>query len=104
AGGRALRGKRPLLKEAAASLASPPAREPVRILSRPSNRAERAKASRRQARLRRYEEVYALHRSGMAKRQIARTVGLSRQTVTRWLFSGSFPERQERPPRRWVAS
>ncbi len=34
----------------------------------------------------------------MAKRQIARTVGLSRQTVTRWLSLGSFPERQERPP------
>ena len=34
----------------------------------------------------------------MPKRQIARTVGLSRQTVTRWLSSGSFPERQERPP------
>ena len=95
---RALLSKSALLKEAAASLASPPATEPVRILSRPSSRAERAKASRRQARLRRYEEVYALHRSGMPKRQIARTVGLSRQTVTRWLSSGSFPERQERPP------
>src|SRR5690606_20547062 len=86
---RALLSKSALLKEAAASLASPPATEPVRILSRPSSRAERAKASRRQARLRRYEEVYALHRSGMLERQIARTVGLSRETVTGWLSSGS---------------
>src|SRR5690606_25752257 len=60
--GRALLGKSALLREAAASLASPPAREPVRIQSRPSSRAERAKASRRQARLRRYEEICALHR------------------------------------------
>ena len=47
---RALLGKSALLREAAASLASPPAREPVRIQSRPSSRAERAKASRCQRR------------------------------------------------------
>jgi transposase len=95
---RALVGRSALLKEAAASLAPHPKIEPVTPAPRPPTRAVRAKASRREARLERYEEVVRLHERGMSKSQIARTTGLSRGTIMRWLAAGGFPERMERPP------
>lgn len=95
---RALVGRSGLLRQAAASLTPVPREEPLPPAPRPPTRAERAKASRREARLRRYEEVAAVLRRGVSKRQIAHTVGLSRGTVVRWLAAGSFPERRERPP------
>lgn len=95
---RALVGKSALLRQAADALVPAPPQEPVAPSSAPPTRAERAKAQRRAARLRRYEEVVRLRRSGMSKREIARRVGLSRGTVTSWLAAGSFPERKERAP------
>lgn len=93
---RALVGRSALLKEASDSLSPAPLEEPVLPAPPPARRRERVKASRREARLQRYEEVVRLRGLGMSKNQIARTVGLSRRTVVNWLATGSFPERKER--------
>ena len=97
---RALVGRSTLLGQATGALAPasppPPPEECAEPPPRPPTRAERAKAHRREARLRRYEEVVRLRRSGMSKKAIARTTGLSRGTVTSWLAAGGFPERKER--------
>jgi len=100
---RALAGRSTLLGRAARVAAPAPAVEVVPVgpvAAKPARptRAEQAKALSREYRLGRYNEVVALHGRGMSKRQIARTAGLSRQTVVRWLSADRFPERRERPP------
>jgi transposase len=55
--------------------------------------AERRKQISRDKHLSRYEEVMALHREGWGQRAIARQLGLSRNTVKRYVRSPGFPER-----------
>lgn len=55
--------------------------------------AERHQQISRDKRLSRYEEVMALHREGWGQRAIARQLGLSRNTVKRYVRSPGFPER-----------
>jgi transposase len=45
----------------------------------------------------RYEEVLALARQGLGPKAIGQRVGLTRQTVARWLRAGGFPERPRTP-------
>jgi len=57
-----------------------------------ASRAAREKAGRRDRRYERYREVVARHQQGESRRQIAAAVGLSRETVRRYLEAGTFPE------------
>ena len=57
--------------------------------------ADRKKRISRDKRYARYEEVMALHRTGMGQRAIARTLRISRQVVQRFVTSPAFPERAE---------
>lgn len=56
----------------------------------------------RQRRLARYQEVLALAAQGLGPTAIGQQVGLTRQTVARWLQAGTFPERSPCAPRRMV--
>ena len=60
---------------------------------------QREQQARRARRYARYQEVVALHDQGLSARQIARTLGLARRTVQRFLQAEGFPERQPRRPR-----
>ena len=65
----------------------------------PSHREapKQAKADeRRERRLAKYQQVWALHRDGWTGEAIARHLGLSRRTVIRYLRHETFPERQGR--------
>ena len=65
----------------------------------PSHREapKQAKADeRRERRLAKYQQVWALHRDGWTGKAIARHLGLSRRTVIRYLRHETFPERRER--------
>jgi hypothetical protein len=53
-------------------------------------------AERRERRLARHGQVWALHRQGWPGRVIARHLGIGRATVCRYLGSESFPERKDR--------
>ncbi len=53
---------------------------------------ERAKHSKRQARLERYETVRQLYATGMSMQQIARSLHLNRKTVAQWVKADTFPE------------
>ena len=55
--------------------------------------AERKKQISREKRYARYEQVIALHRTGMGQRAIARELGVSRKFVRRCVSSPAFPER-----------
>jgi transposase len=59
-----------------------------------------ASQQRRQRRLERYEQIVALSQAGHSQAEIARTMGMERKTVRRWLRRGEFPERKppHRPP------
>jgi transposase len=57
--------------------------------------AERKKKISRDKRVSCYEEVMALHREGLGQRAIARQLGISRNTVQRYVCSPGFPERAE---------
>jgi transposase len=61
-----------------------------------SHYAEVARLERRTRRLERYTEVVALREQGLDLATIARRVGVSRRTVTRFLAAGIFPERKRR--------
>jgi len=65
----------------------------------PSARAVREQQDRRARRLARYEEVRALYAQGHSQRAIADQLGISRETVSRFLQAEQFPERQPRAPR-----
>jgi len=65
----------------------------------PSHREapKQAKADeRRERRLAKYQQVWALHRDSWTGGAIARHLGLSRRTVIRYLRHETFPERRER--------
>jgi transposase len=47
----------------------------------------------------RYEEVVTLAKEGLGPRAIGQRIGLTRQTVARWLAAGTFPERAPSAPR-----
>ena len=55
--------------------------------------ADRKKKISRDKRYARYEEVLALHATGMSQRAIAQKLGTSRKLVQRFLASPGFPER-----------
>lgn len=105
---RFLLHQRPALKQAAASLAEPSQPEPVEEMyqgkrRQPGPEAWRARAEEESARRlgpRReaYAAVAALHASGADIADIARTVGVSRTTVYRYLRQG--PPQPKRPTRR----
>lgn len=60
---------------------------------RPTRQDER-KQEHRESRFARYEEVVGLHRRGASIRAIARTLRLSRNTVTKYVRAEVFPERR----------
>jgi transposase len=80
--------------------ATPPAEpgEPDAAMGERLTRVQREQRDRRARRYARYEEVRALHDQGLSARQVARTLGLARRTVRRFLRAESFPERQPRRP------
>lgn len=65
----------------------------------PQTRAEQDRQARHERRHARYDEAMALHQAGMGPATIARTVGVTRQTVWRWLRVGAFPVRAPLAPR-----
>ena len=67
-------------------------------LARPTRIVQRQQA-RRAHRVARYEEVIALDKEGHSQRTIARTLGIARETVQRYLQADGFPERKQRAPR-----
>jgi transposase len=62
-------------------------------------RAEATRQERRTARLARYAKMVALLDQGLDQSMIARMVGMSERTVTRWLAADGFPEHPRRCPR-----
>jgi transposase len=72
--------------EAAACAAAPPI--PAPVPTPPTRTDDRARAQQRQAR---YDEVARLHAAGLPIVRIARTVGLGRKAVGRWLQAGQAP-------------
>jgi transposase len=69
------------------------------VSSAASRHLDREKAEKRMRRLARYSEVRGLAQQGYSQRSIARQLGLSRKTVTRFAEAERFPERAERRPR-----
>jgi transposase len=65
-----------------------------------TTRAHCDQQERRARRYQRFEAVQALHRQGVGVHQIARTLGIGRNTVRRFLRAEGFPERQPRRPGR----
>jgi len=55
---------------------------------------------RRERRQARYDEVRALRAHGLSIRAVARTTGMSKVTVRRYIAANGFPEAQPRGPRR----
>jgi transposase len=62
-------------------------------------RQNQLKQARRSRRLERYEAVLALDKLGLSRRAIGRELGISRNTVKRFLQAGDFPERAEGRPK-----
>lgn len=94
-----LRRQRFLHQAAALVAAAPAGKGPAATpasLPRPFPRIEREQEARRARRIERYEEVLAHQRAGMSQRAIARTMGLSRDTVGRFLQAETFPEQAPR--------
>ncbi len=84
----------------AQSVAAPPA--PTAIPGTPVSpltRAEQAPAASRARRAAQYAEVLALSERGLGPTAVAQRVGLTRQTVARWLRAGAFPARAAATPR-----
>lgn len=77
-----------------------PAMPPSTVEARPATQAQQLQQATRARRLARYEEVTVLAGQGLGPAAIARRVGLTRQTVARWLRAGGFPERTPTRPRR----
>lgn len=63
----------------------------------PPTRTERERLARRARRLERYEAVRACAELGMSFREIARTLGVARSTVSRFAPAETFPEQAPRP-------
>jgi transposase len=64
----------------------------------PRTRQERLQAERRARRQERYTQVRELHAQGASIHAIARQMGISRQTVRRFLRASQFPEQGQRRP------
>jgi transposase len=64
------------------------------LSAKPPSRKQRAQEENRERRLARYETVMEQLRQGASQREIARSCGLVRQTVRRWISARSFPERR----------
>jgi transposase len=69
-----------------------------RLPATPPTAAERERAARRGRRLERYAEVRALRDQGRSLSEIARQVGLARNTVVGYARADTFPERVPRRP------
>ena len=84
----------PAIEEPASAPVAPP------VTPKPKTRQQEVSEQRRQSRLDRYNEVVALNRQGMSKKEISRTLHMERKTVRRLLRAGEFPERAKphRPP------
>ncbi|MDQ6905229.1 MAG: ISL3 family transposase [Chloroflexota bacterium] len=67
--------------------------------TRPPTRAEQDRQARHARRHARYDEAMALHKVGVGPATIARKVGVTRQTVWRWLRVGALPVRAPQAPR-----
>jgi len=67
---------------------------------RRASQTQQLKEATRARRLACYEEVAKLAGQGLGPAAIARQVGLTRQTVARWLRAGGFPEHAPTRPRR----
>jgi transposase len=85
----------------------PPLREVRRTVLKQENELPVVATSRqdphaRQRRLARYQEVMALAKQGLGPKAIGRQVGLTRQTVARWIKAGTFLERPPSAPRRMI--
>ncbi|MEO1352825.1 MAG: ISL3 family transposase [Cyanobacteria bacterium J06635_15] len=65
----------------------------------PSVVTAQASVARRMERRKRYERVLRLKQRGRSVSAISRSVGVSQRTVSRWLKSESYPERQRRSDR-----
>jgi transposase len=63
----------------------------------PSGRcAEAARLARRAERFAHYTQMLELQRQGLDQASIARTIGISSRTLSRWSAKGQFPERKRR--------
>ena len=75
----------------------PPDSEPeLAIPTTEPTRAEGDRRARRTRRMGRYEQVMGLHGRGAGLREIARTLGMGRETVRKFVRAGAFPERAPR--------
>jgi len=80
---------------------APAATMPPRLAApRRSSQAHQLKEATRARRLAHYEEVTELAGQGLGPAASARQIGLTRQTVARWLRADGFPERAAARPRR----
>jgi transposase len=72
----------------------PPSASPVMTsaVTRPLSKAEQVRQQRRSQRLRRYEQVMALHQSGATQEEIAQQLPIDAKTIRRYLRAGAFPE------------
>ncbi|HEU5422431.1 MAG TPA: ISL3 family transposase [Nitrolancea sp.] len=97
--------KRAVLRDAASALAAAPAEapadpSPAALPALPwQQRAEEAGRQRHAAQLARYEAIHQLHSAGADIAHIARTVGVSRETVYRYLRLPGPPARMRLPAR-----
>jgi DNA-binding transcriptional regulator YiaG len=60
--------------------------------ARRSQTSEVLPSAYQQDRMARYQQVIKLHEQGMTQNAIAQQIGMSHQTVQRWLAAGAFPE------------
>jgi transposase len=74
---------------------APPSSDLVGLVNLPYRK--RLRASRREQRLARYEQVVALRKAGMSQPDIAHHMRMSRATVKRYLEADGFPERVPYP-------
>jgi transposase len=97
---------RPQLQQRLARAAvTPPAvaATPLAVLEpRRSANEDAAKVGRRLRRAARYDQVRQLHEQGVSILQIAKRLGMGRQTVRRFIKSPAFPERAAGPPPRSI--
>ena len=84
-------------EESTPMLPSPAAME-IETISKPPDpkpltKQQQLSADRRASRQARYEQVLKLYDQGISQRAIRRQTGMGRETVSRFLHAGSFPER-----------
>lgn len=73
---------------------------PPPVCSMSSSRRCEQSENRRQRRLERYQRLTELHQQGLSRREIARRMGLSRNTVKKWIAAAHFREHARRPKRK----